>query len=245
MEIEKIEYFLNECNFENKLKFNNGFALLTNDNNSVSLELPIFDAESIFRQKPIKEERNEIEKEVISVWNKTGMILIRNFLDQSTISSLHDHALEKLTKGADPGDHFRTTEIKTGFEGRGWAQRQAIRERSPALLAKVLESSKKLQQLIFGDISTTTEIQFNATYSPDVGHIHIDRPAGFLSMSEAKYIEPRLLEAMNRCSFQTAFYTGETPRSKGSTGFIPGSHRLLENGLNTINIYNSISLQVS
>ena len=40
-------------------------------------------------------------------------------------------------------------------------------------LSKVLAASKKLQQLIFGDISTTTEIQFNATYSPDIGHIHI------------------------------------------------------------------------
>jgi len=39
-------------------------------------------------------------------------------------------------------------------------------------------------------------------------------------------------------SFQTAFYTGETPRSKGSTGFIPGSNKLLEKGINTINFYN-------
>ena len=39
-------------------------------------------------------------------------------------------------------------------------------------------------------------------------------------------------------SFQTAFYTGDTPRSKGSTGFIPGSNKLLEKGINTINFYN-------
>ena len=188
--------------------------------------------------RPINEKRNEVENEVISVWDKSGIILIRNFLDQETIESLHQHAINKLkNKGADPGDHFRTTKIKKGHEGRGWAQRKAIREQSPALLAKVIESSKKLQQLIFGDISTTTEIQFNATYSPDIGHIHIDRPAGFLSSGEAKFIDSKLLQAMNRCSFQTAFYTGATPRSKGSTGFIPGSHRLFQFGINTINLY--------
>ena len=43
-------------------------------------------------------------------------------------------------------------------------------------------------------------------------------------------------------SFQTAFYTGETPRSKGSTGFIPGSNKLLERGINTINFYNDEKL---
>ena len=43
-------------------------------------------------------------------------------------------------------------------------------------------------------------------------------------------------------SFQTAFYTGETPRSKGSTGFIPGSNKLLERGINTINFYNDANI---
>ena len=64
--------------------------------------------------------------------------------------------------------------------------------------AKLLSVSKKLQQLIFGQISTTTEIQFNATYSDDIGHIHIDRPAGFLSKSEAKFIDGDLLAALEK-----------------------------------------------
>jgi len=146
--------------------------------------------------------------------------------------------MTKIADGADPGDHFRTTAIKTGYEGRGWAQRAALWRKRPDLLAKLLSVSKRLQQLIFGQISTTTEIQFNATYSDDIGHIHIDRPAGFLSKSEAQFIDGDLLAALEKLSFQTAFYTGETPRSKGSTGFIPGSNKLLEKGINTINFYN-------
>lgn len=68
-----------------------------------------------------------------------------------------------------------------------------------------------------------------------------DRPAGFLSSSEAEFIDPNLLDSLNRLSFQTAFYTGDTPRSKGSTGFIPGSHRLLgEAGINSINLYATV-----
>ena len=51
--------------------------------------------------------------------------------------------------------------------------------------------------------------------------------AGFLSGPEAKFLDPKLLAAMNLCSFQTAFYTKDTPRSKGSTGFIPGSHSVV------------------
>ena len=59
-----------------------------------------------------------------------------------------------------------------------------------------------------------------------------------MSASEAEFIDPGLLDSMNRLSFQTAFYTGHTPRSKGSTGFIPGSHRLLsEAKINSINLY--------
>ena len=64
--------------------------------------------------------------------------------------------------------------------------------------ASLLSVSKQLQQLIFGQISTTTEIQFNATYSEDIGHIHIDRPAGFLSKSEAQYIDAELLTALEK-----------------------------------------------
>ena len=74
------------------------------------------------------------------------------------------------------------------------------------MLAQVLEPSKRLQTLIFGRTNTTTEIQFNATYSDDIGNIHIDRPAGFLNLEEAKSMPCELLRAMNMMSFQVAFY---------------------------------------
>ena len=49
-----------------------------------------------------------------------------------------------------------------------------------------------------------------------------------------------ILKSMNKLSFQTAFYTtGETKRDKGSTGFLPGSHRLLDHNINTIELYHS------
>ena len=43
--------------------------------------------------------------------------------------------MQKISKGADPGDHFRTTEIKLGHEGRGWAQRSALCKNSPSLVS--------------------------------------------------------------------------------------------------------------
>jgi len=224
-----------------RLNFGRGSALLTTDSGR-ELKLPIFDANDIFQKVPENRARNLAETEAIDVWKETGMLLIKDFLPDDVIDGLHDYAMTKIADGADPGDHFRTTAIKTGYEGRGWAQRAALWRNRPQLLASLLSVSKKLQQLIFGQISTTTEIQFNATYSDDIGHIHIDRPAGFLSKSEAEYIDGDLLAALEKMSFQTAFYTGETPRSKGSTGFIPGSNKLLERGINTINFYNDANI---
>jgi len=230
-----IEKFLTEKHDD--YNFSTKSAKLTTDEGR-EISLPIFNSEDIFTDTPSNQIRNAAQKEAFFEWNRSGMLLISNYLEDDVIDDLHKHAMQKISKGADPGDHFRTTEIKLGHEGRGWAQRTALWKNSPSLLSKVLAASKKLQQLIFGDISTTTEIQFNATYSPDIGHIHIDRPAGFLSSSEAEFIDPTLLDSLNRLSFQTAFYTGDTPRSKGSTGFIPGSHRLLgEAGINSINLY--------
>ena len=43
--------------------------------------------------------------------------------------------MAKIAQGADKGDHFRTTEIKHGYEGRGWAQRAALLSK-PKLLGK-------------------------------------------------------------------------------------------------------------
>ena len=238
LQLEKAIQFINDVLDEDfKSEFSNGSVTLTTDDGR-SIFLPVYDAKDILQQEPTNTARTKVQESAYEAWNQTGLLLIRDFLDDKTIDDLHAHATDKIAKGADKGDHFRTTEIKHGYEGRGWAQRSALRKTSPELLGKLLGASKKLQQLIFGSISTTTEIQFNATYTDDIGHIHIDRPAGFLSPTEAKFIDPSLLNSMNQLSFQTAFYTGDTPRRKGSTGFIPGSHRLLsEAKINSINLY--------
>ena len=215
-------------------------TIVATTDTGASISLPVYDAADIFQAQPENAPRTPTQQEAIDVWNQTGLLLIRDFLPESIINSLHDHAMSKIASGADRGDHFRTTTIKHGYEGRGWAQRAALMKTSPELLGAVLGPSKQLQQLVFGSMATTTEIQFNATYSDDIGHIHIDRPAGFLSATEAAYIDPGLLHSMNHLSFQTAFYTADTPRSKGSTGFIPGSHRILsEAKINSINLYAS------
>ena len=45
--------------------------------------------------------------------------------------------MAKIAQGADKGDHFRTTEIKHGYEGRGWAQRAALLSKPKLLGIKV------------------------------------------------------------------------------------------------------------
>ena len=80
--------------------------------------------------------RNLAETEAMNVWKETGVLLIKNFLPNDVIDGLHEYAMTKIADGADPGDHFRTTAIKTGYEGRGWAQRAALRRKRPDLLGK-------------------------------------------------------------------------------------------------------------
>lgn len=58
----------------------------------------------------------------------------KTFLPNDVIDGLHEYAMTKIADGADPGDHFRTTAIKTGYEGRGWAQRAALWPKRPDLL---------------------------------------------------------------------------------------------------------------
>ena len=53
--------------------------------------------------------------------------------------------MQKISKGADPGDHFRTTEIKLGHEGRGWAQRSALWKNSSSLVSPSTYSYHKRQ----------------------------------------------------------------------------------------------------
>ena len=83
---------------------------------------------------PENRARNLAETEAIDVWKETGMLLVKNFLPNDIIDGLHEYAMTKIADGADPGDHFRTTEIKTGYEGRGWAQRAALWRKRPDLL---------------------------------------------------------------------------------------------------------------
>ena len=83
---------------------------------------------------PENRARNLAEDEAINVWKETGMLLVKNFLPNDVIDGLHEYAMTKIADGADPGDHFRTTAIKTGYEGRGWAQRAALWRKRPDLL---------------------------------------------------------------------------------------------------------------
>ena len=83
---------------------------------------------------PENRARNLAEDEAINVWKETGMLLVKNFLPNDVIDGLHEYAMTKIADGADPGDHFRTTAIKTGYEGRGWAQRAALWPKRPDLL---------------------------------------------------------------------------------------------------------------
>ena len=90
----------------------------------------------LFIKIPENRLRNLAETEAMDVWKETGMLLIKNFLPNDVIDGLHEYAMTKIADGADPGDHFRTTAIKTGYEGRGWAQRAALRRKRPDLLGK-------------------------------------------------------------------------------------------------------------
>ena len=83
---------------------------------------------------PENRARNLAESEAINVWEESGMLLVKNFLSNDVIDGLHEYAMTKIADGADPGDHFRTTAIKTGYEGRGWAQRAALWRKRPDLL---------------------------------------------------------------------------------------------------------------
>ena len=227
---------------------------LTNDD-GVLIALPIFEADKILPKSVTSSTSstsctispNKFQISALKTWNEFGILLVKDLLDQKCLSQLHEHAIQFLEKpeNANAGDHFRTTDPEKlsknalGKEGRGWNQRKAIRETNPELLKILLAKFKMVQSLIFGNISTTTEFQFNATYSPEIGHIHIDRPAGFTNLEEATNTQLEILKSMNKLSFQAAFYTENTPRNKGSTGFLPGSHKMLNYGINPIALYSS------
>ena len=235
----------------------------------------------------------------MNVWKETGMLLIKNFLPNDVIDGLHEYAMTKIADGADPGDHFRTTAIKTGYEGRGWAQRAALRRKRPDLLGKFSnrlysESYTEFLMEAFDSRASWYMNIFKRVYyrsQKDFSNLFLDRfqrqpkfnsmlhtlktldiytltdQLGFfqnqkqniltqiywlllkrkwstvhwktskVKCTEIDWIKV-VIQTIFEMSFQTAFYTGETPRSKGSTGFIPGSNKLLEKGINTINFYN-------
>ena len=231
--------FINNLYIEELYQKNNKhdhFCSFSNDNGK-KIYLPIFNYKAEFDpDKLIKE------------WNNSGMLILSCFLSDEETEKLNQHALNYLkikseSGKSSSGDHFRKAENLTpGQEGRGWNQRDAIRKTDKWLLKNLLSKFKKVQNLIFGENQmTTTEFQFNATYNDDIGHIHIDRPAGFLNDFEADSCRTEILAAMNKLSFQAAFYTTDNyvERKNGTTGFLPGSHEMLELGLNPISLYNS------
>ena len=216
------------------------FCSFSNDNSNKILYLPVFD----YKDPAVYNDPDRLIEE----WNKSGMLILSNFLSDDETKKLNQHALNYLkikseSGKSSSGDHFRKAENLTpGQEGRGWNQRDAIRKTGKLLLKNLLLKFKKVQNLIFGENQmTTTEFQFNATYNDDIGHIHIDRPAGFLNDFEADSCRTEILAAMNKLSFQAAFYTTDefVERNNGTTGFLPGSHKMLQNGINPISLYNS------
>lgn len=215
---------------------------LTNDD-GVFVTLPIFKAEDILPESYLTFNRQELSRQqnlALQTWNKYGMLLVKDLLPDLVLNDLDTHAKQHLetNKSANSGDHFRDSDsLIPGKEGRGWNQRHFIRKFNPHTFKTLIAKFKKVQTLIFGKTNTTTEFQFNATFNDDIGHIHIDRPVGFLNLEDVDNCDLDLLKSMNKLSFQAAFYTENVPRSKGSTGFLPGSHKFFDHGINSVNLY--------
>ena len=112
---------------------------------------------------PENRARNLAETEAIDVWKETGMLLIKNFLPDDVIDGLHDYAMTKIADGADPGDHFRTTAIKTGYEGRGWAQRAALWRNRPQLLGQFSIETTLTSHSVFENFQSEFIIGFEKT----------------------------------------------------------------------------------
>ena len=64
--------------------FSNGHAVLTTDS-CRSITLPIFDAKTIFQEQPANQQRNCAQEEAIKVWKQTGLLLIRDFLNEGWV----------------------------------------------------------------------------------------------------------------------------------------------------------------
>ena len=75
---EKLIKSFHRERFEN-LKFSVGEISLSNDEGE-EYKLPVFDASAVFTAEPVNAERNECQREAFQVWNKTGMLIIENFL---------------------------------------------------------------------------------------------------------------------------------------------------------------------
>ena len=60
------------------------------------LSLPVFEASDIFLKEPTNCQKTDFQKEALRIWNNTGMILIKNFLDSKCTDMLHSHAESKI-----------------------------------------------------------------------------------------------------------------------------------------------------
>ena len=80
--INFIEKFLIEKHGDYNFSTRN--AKLTTDEGR-EISLPIFNSEDIFTDTPINQKRNAAQKEAFYEWNRSGMLLISNFLGKSYI----------------------------------------------------------------------------------------------------------------------------------------------------------------
>ena len=85
-------------NFENAINFIEKFLIEKHDDYNFStknaklttdegreISLPIFKSEDIFTDTPMNQIRNAAQKEAFHEWNRSGMLLICNFLGKNNI----------------------------------------------------------------------------------------------------------------------------------------------------------------
>ena len=70
-----------------KYKFSNEEAKLSNDEGRETY-LPVFDSNDIFTALPENGNRNEAQREAISEWRRSGILLIKNMLGKVHNSKL-------------------------------------------------------------------------------------------------------------------------------------------------------------
>ena len=91
--INFIEKFLTEKHDD--YNFSTKSAKLTTDEGR-EISLPIFNSEDIFTDTPSNQIRNAAQKEAFSEWNRSGMLLISNYLGKNYIKRKSHYVFIKM-----------------------------------------------------------------------------------------------------------------------------------------------------